>query len=60
MDFTVDERSQSFATPRKHYHSVTTHISDKNMFDQVQLGFDTLQFKQYNTTCMKHHKPLHP
>ena len=44
---TVDDKSQDFATPRKHNHSATapsTHVS---------LGYDKLQFQHNITNHMK-------
>ena len=42
-DVTVDEKPQSFLTPRKHNQSATAPIENTNMFDQVQLVYNTLK-----------------
>ena len=54
LNVTVDDKSQSFYTPRKYNHSATA----SNV--HIPLGYDTMKFKQNITTHMKRQKLTPP
>ena len=56
MYVTVDDKYQYFESLRKYNHNAIEPTSNNNVFEQVPLRSDTLQYKQYNTTNIPHHK----
>ena len=52
----IDDKSQYFATPRKHNHSATESSTSNNIYNQVKLVLYPMQYQINTTTNMKHQK----
>ena len=52
----IDDKSQSFATPKKQNHSPNESISNNNVSGQVPFGSHLVKYQQKTTTQTTHQK----